>query len=66
MARDCMVPRNEVVAIELNAEVSALRDKFIETNLSKIPVYKESIDNIIGYVHSFEMFKKPESIKGDW
>ena len=64
MARDCMVPRNEVVAIDINAEVSELRDKFIETNLSKIPVYKESIDNIIGYVHSFEMFKKPESIKG--
>lgn len=64
MARDCMVPRNEVVAIELNADVIELREKFIETNLSKIPVYKESIDNIIGYVHSFEMFKKPESIKG--
>jgi CBS domain containing-hemolysin-like protein len=64
MARDCMVPRNEVVAIELNADVLELREKFIETNLSKIPVYKDSIDNIIGYVHSFEMFKKPESIKG--
>jgi len=63
IARDCMVPRNEVVAIELNADVIELREKFIETNLSKIPVYKESIDNIIGYVHSFEMFKNPESIK---
>ena len=63
VARDCMVPRNEVVAIEINEEVLALRNKFIETNLSKILVYKESIDNIIGYVHSFEMFKNPESIK---
>jgi CBS domain containing-hemolysin-like protein len=49
--------------VELNDDVLELRDKFIETNLSKIPVYKETIDNIIGYVHSFEMFKKPETIK---
>ncbi len=63
IARDCMVPRNEIIAVELNDDVLELRQKFIETNLSKIPVYKENIDNIIGYVHSFEMFKKPETIK---
>jgi CBS domain containing-hemolysin-like protein len=63
IARDCMVPRNEIVAVELNDDVLDLRTKFVETNLSKILIYKESIDNIIGYVHSFEMFKKPESIK---
>jgi putative hemolysin len=63
IARDCMVPRNEIIAFEINDEILDLRDKFIETELSKILIYKETIDNIIGYVHSFEMFKKPETIK---
>jgi len=63
LVRDCMVPRNEIVAFELNDNIKELLEKFIETHLSKILVYKDSIDNIIGYVHSFEMFKQPESIK---
>ena len=62
-ARDCMVPRIDIVSVELNDDISILHNKFIETNFSKILVYRENIDNIIGYVHSFEMFKKPESIK---
>mgnify|MGYP000891878778 CR=1 FL=1 len=62
-ARDCMVPRIDIVSVELNDDISILNNKFIETNFSKILVYRENIDNIIGYVHSFEMFKKPESIK---
>jgi len=62
-ARDCMVPRPEVIAIDVEEEIDHLRKQFIETGLSKILVYRESIDNIIGYVHSFEMFKKPASIK---
>ena len=62
-ARDCMVPRNEIIAAEFHTSVEEVRLKFIETKLSKILVYKESIDNIIGYVHSYELFKKPKSLK---
>ena len=62
-ARDCMVPRTEVVSIEINDSIEELKTKFIDTGLSKIIVFKENIDNIIGYVHSFEIFKTPSSIK---
>lgn len=62
-ARDCMVPRIDLVSVELEEDIEVLRKKFVDTGYSKILVYRESIDNIIGYVHSFEMFKKPESIK---
>lgn len=62
-ARDCMIPRTEVIAIEVNDEIDELNKLFIETGLSKIVVYRDSIDNIIGYVHSFEVFKRPTSIK---
>lgn len=62
-ARDCMIPRTAIVSVEMNDTIEELREKFIDTGLSKIIVYKENIDNIIGYVHSFEMFKNPESIK---
>lgn len=62
-ARECMVPRTEIVAVELNTDVNELRHTFVDTGLSKILVYKENIDNIIGYVHSSELFKKPEFIK---
>lgn len=62
-ARECMVPRTEIVAFEVDAEVDDLREKFIETGLSKILIYRESIDYIIGYTHSVELFKRPESIK---
>jgi CBS domain containing-hemolysin-like protein len=61
-AHDCMVPRTEIVAIDVNSTIEELRKKFIETRLSKILVYRENLDNIIGYVHSYEIFKKPESI----
>lgn len=62
-ARDCMVPRTEIISVEVEDELSDLKSKFIETGKTKIIVYRENIDNIIGYVHSFEMFKSPESIK---
>ncbi len=62
-ARECMVPRTEIVALEMEEEIDKLKDKFIETGLSKILIYKDNIDNIIGYTHSFELFKKPTSIK---
>ena len=61
--RDCFVPRNEIVGIEITESVDDLKKLFIETRLSKILVYRENIDHIIGYVHSFELFKKPEMIQ---
>lgn len=62
-ARDCMIPRTQIISIEIEDDVNKLRHLFIETGKSKIIVYRENIDNIIGYVHSFEMFKNPETIK---
>lgn len=62
-ARDCMVPRTDLVALDLEENIETLKATFIETGLSKVLIYRESIDNIIGYVHAFELFKKPESIK---
>lgn len=62
-ARDCVVPRNEIVAVDIDHDVEFLRAKFLESHYSKILVYRDNIDNIIGYVHSFELFKRPQSIK---
>ena len=62
-ARDCMIPRTEIVGLDLTSDISELHTIFVETGISKVIVYKENMDNIIGYVHSFEMFKKPTSIK---
>lgn len=60
--RDCIVPRTEIVACDTSATVDELRNKFIETGLSKIVVYNENIDDVIGYIHSSELFKHPD----DW
>lgn len=62
-SREVMVPRTEVVAVDLNTSINDLTKLFTETGLSKIIVYKESIDDIVGYVHSFELFKKPSLIR---
>lgn len=62
-AREVMIPRNEIIAVENTVDPNELRAKFIETGLSKILVYQESIDDIIGYFHSFELFKKPKNIE---
>lgn len=56
--RDCMVPRTEIVAIEYGTSIDELKARFIESGISKIIVYKENIDNIIGYIHSSEMFRE--------
>ncbi len=60
--RDCCVPRTDIIALDYNTEVEALKQTFIETGLSKIPIYKGDIDNIIGYIHSSEMFEHQK----DW
>ena len=62
-AREVMVPRTEIVAVELHEKVSNLKSIFIETGLSKVLVYKTSLDDVIGYVNAFELFKKPKTIK---
>jgi len=62
-AREVMVPRTEITAVELHETPKNLTKLFTETGYSKILIFKESIDDIIGYVHSYELFKKPKTIK---
>lgn len=62
-ARECMIPRNEIVAIEIHEPIENLKEKFIETGFSKIVVYKDNIDQVIGFTHSYELFKQPKDIK---
>lgn len=62
-AREIMVPRTEVMAIEIHDSVANLKKMFVETGLSKILVYKNSLDDILGYVNAFELFKKPKTIR---
>ena len=62
-AREVMVPRTEIVAVEIHEKVSNLKKLFIETGLSKVMVYKTSLDDVMGYVNAFELFKKPKTIK---
>ena len=61
--RDCMVPRTDITAIEVNSSLDKLREKVIKTGYSKILVFDESIDNITGYVNSKDLFKQPQSIR---
>jgi CBS domain containing-hemolysin-like protein len=62
-ARECMIPRNEITAIDQTAEIETLRKSFIASGHSKIVVYAESIDEVIGFAHSFDLFTSPISIK---
>ena len=61
--RQCLVPRKEIVGIEDTATIEELANKFVETKLSKLIIYKENIDQIVGYVHQLDMFKRPENIQ---
>jgi putative hemolysin len=61
--REAMVPRAEMVAVEESTSIEELSELFISTGLSKIPIYKKNIDQILGYVHAFEMLKKPKELK---
>ncbi len=62
-AREAMIPRTEIIAVEVHESLKNLNHLFIETGLSKIMVYNNSLDDIIGYVHTFELFKKPKNIR---
>ncbi|MDD3876985.1 MAG: hemolysin family protein [Bacteroidales bacterium] len=61
--RECMIPRPEIIAVDENTHVSDLKNEFVEQGLSKIVIYSGGIDNIIGYIHVFDMFKSPKKIK---
>ena len=60
--RDCMVPRTDIVAVSIDTDIDELKEEFIETGFSKILVYEEDIESIVGYIHIWEMFSNP----GDW
>jgi len=60
--RECTIPRNEIEAVEINSLVEKLKEKFIETGYSKILIYKETIDHIIGYAQSSDLFQNPKDI----
>lgn len=57
--RDCMIPRSELTVVSVDTQFAQLNQLFVETGYSKIPVFKEDIDNLIGYIHSSEMFRRP-------
>ena len=61
-ARDCMVPRPEIICLEVTESIENLNQLFVSKGISKVIIYRDTIDNIIGYVHSFEMFKNPTAI----
>lgn len=60
--RDCMIPRTEIIAVDMDTPIEELKQTFVDSGISKVIVYKENIDNVIGYIHSSEMFKK----QTDW
>ncbi len=61
--RQCLVPRKEIIGVEMKCSMEDVRNKFIDTKLSKLIVYENNIDNILGYVHQLDLFKQPESLQ---
>jgi CBS domain containing-hemolysin-like protein len=62
-AREIMIPRTEVIAVDINERISTLKKLFVQTGYSKILVYRNSLDDVLGYAHAFELFKKPKNIR---
>ena len=62
-AREAMIPRTEIIAVEVHDSPKNLKQLFMETGLSKVMVYNNSLDDIIGYAHFFDLFKKPKNIR---
>src|SRR5690606_15984213 len=63
LVRECMIPRTEIVGVEINEGIGRLKEAFIESGHSKIIVYKDTIDDVIGYCHSSALFRKPSAIE---
>lgn len=61
--RQCLVPRTEIEAVDISSSIKQLKQVFVNTNLSKLLVFDDNIDNIVGYVHQLDLFKKPATIK---
>jgi CBS domain containing-hemolysin-like protein len=61
--RECLIPRNEIEAVPINTSVEEVKNIFIETKRSKLIVYEDNIDNVVGYLHSIDALKKPKDIK---
>ena len=61
--RECLIPRKEIERIEFNTPMNEVKKKFVNTQLSKLVVYESNIDNIIGYIHQLDLFKRPSSVK---
>jgi len=62
-SREIMIPRTEIVAVDISETINNIKQLFIDTGYSKIIVYRNSLDDILGYVHAFELFKKPKTLK---
>jgi putative hemolysin len=62
--RDCMIPRTEIVAVDIENGMDELKKTFVESNHSRVLVYKETMEDVLGYCHSLSMFKKPKEIQG--
>jgi len=61
--RECLIPRKEIEGVQLNTSVEKLRNRFVDTRLSKLLVYDGNIDQIVGYVHQLDLFRHPKTIK---
>ena len=61
--RQCLVPRKEIIGVEIKCSMEQVKEKFIDTKLSKLIVYENNIDHIVGYVHQLDLFKNPESLQ---
>ena len=61
--RTCLIPRKEIEAVDINTSLDVVKERFIDTKLSKLVVYQDNIDNIQGYIHQLDMFKNPESLR---
>ncbi len=61
--RDCMVPREKIVAVDVDSSLDELQRKFTETGFSKVLIYEKTLDCVLGYVHAFDLFKNPKNIR---
>jgi CBS domain containing-hemolysin-like protein len=61
--RQCLVPRKEITGVELNSSINEVRKRFVETKLSKLVVFENNIDHIVGYIHQLDLFKNPAEVK---